>query len=66
MEFAHSFEHLLGELCRSGFLIEDVIEPQHGDESAPVGDFKHRSRFLPPFISLKAKRRGKAPKKLIV
>lgn len=66
LEFAHSYEHLLGELCRSGFSIEDVVEPQHGDKNAPLGDFKHRSRYLPPFISIKARRRKKTSRQLIL
>lgn len=66
LEFAHSYEHLLGEMCRSGFSIEDVIEPQHGDKSAPPGDFKHRSRYLPPFISIKARRREKPKSQIIL
>ncbi len=56
VEFLHRWQELVGGLCRSGFVIEDLVEPRHGDPSAPVGTFRHRSAFLPPFVTLKARR----------
>ena len=60
LEFLHRFEELLGGLCRAGFAIEDVIEPLHADESAPPGSFAHRSRYVAPYIRIKARRTGRA------
>ena len=56
VEFLHRWEELLGGLCRSGFVIEDFLEPKHGDARAEPGTFAHRSHFVPPFVTLKARR----------
>jgi len=56
MEFLHRWEELIGALCRSGFVIEDLREPQHGDLRAAPGTFQHRSAYLPPFVTVKARR----------
>jgi SAM-dependent methyltransferase len=56
LEFLHRWEELLGGMCRVGFAIEDVIEPLHGDEAAPLGSFAHRSRYLAPYVRIKARR----------
>lgn len=56
LEFLHRWEELLGGLCRSGFSIEDLIEPRHGDALAPSQSFGHRSLYLPPFVTVKARR----------
>ena len=56
MEFLHRLEDLLGGLCRAGFVIEDVVEPRHSNPLAPPGSFGHRSWFVPPYITLKARR----------
>ena len=55
-EFLHRWEELIGGLCRAGFVLEDLIEPRHGDPQADPGTFKHRSAFVPPFVTLKARR----------
>lgn len=57
MEFVHTLEDLLGGMCRAGFVIEDLLEPRHADEKAAPGSFGHRSRYLPPFVAIKARRR---------
>jgi SAM-dependent methyltransferase len=57
LEFLHSWEALLGSLCRSGFLIEDVREPDHSKPMAEPGTFGHRSQFIPPYVAIKARRR---------
>ena len=54
-EFIHPLEKLLGGLCRAGFVIEDVIEPRHGNREAPPGTFGHRSCFVPPYVTVKAR-----------
>ncbi len=56
LEFLHRWEELLGGLCRTGFAIEDVIEPLLADEQADAGSFAHRSRYVPPYIRIKARR----------
>lgn len=56
VEFLHRWQELIGGLCRSGFVLEDLVEPRHGDLSAPPGSFRHRSAFAPPFVTLKARR----------
>lgn len=56
VEFLHRWEELIGGLCRSGFVIEDLLEPHHGDLLAAPGTFKHRSAYLPPFVTVKARR----------
>ena len=56
-EFLHRWDEILGSLCKTGFIIEDVNDPRHGDSSAATGTFKHRSTYLPPYIALKARRR---------
>lgn len=56
MEFLHRWEELIGGLCRAGFVLEDLVEPRHGDLTSAPGTFKHRSAFAPPFVTLKARR----------
>lgn len=57
-EYAHSWNSILGGICRSGFAIEDVAEPRHAKDNAPVGSFHHRCYYLAPYIRLKARRTG--------
>ena len=64
LEFIHSWEDLFGGLCESGFTIEDVREPRHARADAPPGSFEHRSAYLPPFVTVKARRRLDAAVKL--
>jgi SAM-dependent methyltransferase len=56
LEYLHRWDDLLGGLCRSGFVIEDVAEPRHGDGGAQPGTFRHRSWYIPPYITFKARR----------
>jgi len=55
-EYLHRWEQLLGELCRAGFVIEDLLEPLRADYSAPVGHYRHRGRFVAPYVRIKARR----------
>lgn len=55
-EYLHRWEQLVGELCRSGFVLEDLREPYRADPKAPPGDFRHRGRFVAPYVRLKARR----------
>lgn len=57
-EFVHSWEALVGGICRSGFVIEDLIEPPHADPAADEGSFAERSCFLPPYVRIRARRTG--------
>jgi ubiquinone/menaquinone biosynthesis C-methylase UbiE len=61
LEYLHRLEEILGGLCRAGFAIEDVVEPLHADLHAEVGTFGHRSRFVAPYLRLKARRIAGSP-----
>jgi len=56
-EFVHSLTALAGGLCRAGFTIEDVHEPEHAEPAAAIGSFGHRATFLPPYLRILARRR---------
>jgi SAM-dependent methyltransferase len=56
LEFLHRWQDLVGGLCRAGFVIEDLLEPKHRDPAADVGSFAHRSRYIPPYVRIKARR----------
>jgi len=59
LEFLHRWESLVGGMCRAGFVIEDLMEPGHGDPAAPLGSFRHRSRYVAPYVRIKARRVGR-------
>jgi SAM-dependent methyltransferase len=61
VEFLHRWEDLLGGLCRAGFVVEDLIEPRLHELFAQPGTFQHRSSFVPPFVTLKARRTARPP-----
>ena len=61
LEFLHRWEELIGELCRAGFLVEDLLEPVHTDAQSAPGEFAHRSRYVAPYVRIKARRRAKSP-----
>ncbi|QDV24297.1 class I SAM-dependent methyltransferase [Aureliella helgolandensis] len=56
VEFAHSLESLVGELCRSGFVLEDLVEPLRADWWAPLDSAAHRANFVAPYLKVKARR----------
>ena len=56
VEYLHRWEQLVGELCRAGFVLEDLREPIRADNKAPAGHFRHRGRFVAPYVRLKARR----------
>jgi SAM-dependent methyltransferase len=60
LEYLHRWEGILGHLCRSGFVIEDVCEPLHADKDAEPGSFGHRCKFIAPYVRIKARRTGTA------
>lgn len=57
LEFLHRWDQLLGELLRSGFVLEDLFEPRHGNPLAEAGSFAHRSVKAPPYVMFKARRK---------
>lgn len=63
LEFLHTWEELIGELCRAGFVIEDLTEPPHAEEEAKAGTFAHRSRYAAPYVRMRARRLGGAEKR---
>jgi SAM-dependent methyltransferase len=63
VEYLHTWQDLVGGLCRSGFVIEDLVEPRRGDPQARPGHFKHRGMYVAPYVRLKA-RRIEAPPEL--
>jgi SAM-dependent methyltransferase len=58
LEFLHRWEELIGGMCRAGFVIEDLIEPVHAKPDAELGSFAHRSRYVAPYVRIKARRSG--------
>lgn len=60
LEYLHRWEEILGLLCRTGFVIEDLIEPLHAKRDAAPGSFAHRSQFVAPYVRIKARRVGQA------
>ena len=66
-EFAHSLETILGGICRSGMVIEDISEPDHAKSNSAPDSMSHRSRFIPPYLRIKARKRGDSkPRSLIL
>ena len=57
-EFIHSLSDLLGGICRAGFVIEDLGEPDHTRPAALPGSFADRASFLPPYLRVLARRAG--------
>ena len=60
LEYLHRWEEIVGLLCRAGFVIEDLIEPFHAQPDSTPGTFAHRSRFVAPYVRIKARRTGAA------
>jgi len=66
LEYLHRWEELLGGMCRAGFVIEDLVEPMHADEAAERDTFGHRSRYVAPYVRIKARRTGAAERDLLI
>jgi SAM-dependent methyltransferase len=64
LEFLHRWEELVGGMCRAGFVIEDLIEPVHAKPDAEPGSFAHRSKYVAPYVRIKARRCGGASPEL--
>ena len=56
LEYIHGWERLIGWMCRAGFVIENLSEPDHADRTTRPGTFGDRSRFLPPYVRIQARR----------
>lgn len=57
-EYLHRWEELIGGICRSGFAIEDLVEPFHADGDAGIDEFAHRACYIAPYVRIKARRMG--------
>lgn len=55
-EYLHRWDQLVGDLCRAGFVLEDLREPRRANLQAPPGHFGHRGRYVPPYVRMKARR----------
>lgn len=55
-EYLHRWEELVGGLCRSGFVLEDLMEPKRGNPDASPGHFRHRGMYVAPYVRMKARR----------
>jgi SAM-dependent methyltransferase len=55
-EYLHRWEQLVGDLCLTGFVIEDLREPKRADDRAEPGQIGHRGRFVAPYLRIKARR----------
>lgn len=60
VEYLHRWEQLVGELCKAGFVIEDLTEPRRGDPKARPGHFRHRGMFVAPYVRIKARRKERS------
>ncbi|MBM83706.1 MAG: SAM-dependent methyltransferase [Planctomycetaceae bacterium] len=56
VEYLHRWEQLVGDLCRCGFVIEDLREPYRGDPKAKPGHYRHRGLYVAPYLRIKARR----------
>ncbi len=61
VEYLHRWEELVGGICRSGMLIENLVEPLHGKIESPPGSFAHRAAFIAPYVCIKARRANRNP-----
>lgn len=59
-EFLHRWEELIGGMCRAGFVVEDLLEPFHAEADASDGSFAHRSRFVAPYVRIKARQASRS------
>ena len=55
-EYLHRMDQIVGDLCLSGFVIEDLREPKRADYKSDVSHFGYRGRFVPPYVRMKARR----------
>jgi SAM-dependent methyltransferase len=66
VEYLHRWQAIIGGMCRAGFVIEDLVEPNPGASAlAAHGSWEHRCAFLPPYAKIKARRLAPAPTLLV-
>jgi SAM-dependent methyltransferase len=66
IEYLHPWKLIIGGMCRAGFVIEDLVEPNPGaNVLAEKGTWEHRCAFLPPYVKLKARRLSHTPTLLV-
>src|SRR6185436_15939845 len=59
IEYLHSWSGIIGGMCRAGFVVEDLVEPNgHANALAEAGTWERRCAFLPPYAKIKARRVG--------
>ena len=58
LEIAHSLESIVGGICRNGMVIEDVVEPNHANLQSVMDTIGHRSRYVSPYLRIKARKMG--------
>ncbi|MEM9586163.1 MAG: class I SAM-dependent methyltransferase [Planctomycetota bacterium] len=56
VEYVHRWEEIVGGICRSGMVVEDLLEPMHAKSDAAIGSFAHRARLIAPYLRIKARR----------
>ena len=67
LEFLHSWTDIIGGICRAGFVIEDLVEPNRdANILAAPGTFEHGCAFLPPYAKIKARRFGSRERVLVL
>ena len=54
VEFAHRWDEIVGGICRAGFVVEDLVHPDHTGDDDPA--FARRARYFPPYVRIKARR----------
>lgn len=66
VEYLHRWQTIVGGMCRAGFVIEDMVEPNAAASLlAEAGSFEHRCAFLPPYVKIKARRAGSSTPVLV-
>jgi SAM-dependent methyltransferase len=60
-EYLHRLEQIVGDLCLTGFVIEDLREPKRANYHVDVAHFGYRGRFVPPYVRMKARRIDRPP-----
>ncbi len=58
IEFLHRWEELIGDMCRAGFVIEDLVEPLHAEKEPEPASFADRAGYIAPYVRIKARRRS--------
>lgn len=67
IEYLHRWSAIIGGICRAGFVIEDLVEPNpNANVLAENGSWDHRCAFLPPYAKIKARRLAPSTPLLVV